>query len=156
MIQSLLQYEAVCKPRMNRGGLILYIKMAIVMKVMFLYISKALIMRTVYKLRFSIGVVSLLTLSGAAGQASGCGQAPPHLPGTSKNYTLTVDVPREYTLFLPSSYSNYNTNHPLIFSFHGNGKSDWQQEQLSQFDNPDWNSDFIVVYPQGIDVHPLA
>ena len=94
---------------------------------------------------------SFLTLLTSATHANsaGCSQASTQAPGTNKNYTIQIGTnQRSYTVFLPSSYNISNPN-PLILSYHGNGKSALQQETLDQLSNPLFNTDHIVVYPQG-------
>ncbi|KAI8818295.1 putative ferulic acid esterase [Fimicolochytrium jonesii] len=85
------------------------------------------------------------------GSSVGCGKNPPLDPGSSTSYTLATPDgrTRRYTIHLPSSYKPA-TPAPLILSFHGNTKTAANQEQLSGFDNEEWNPDGIAIYPQGV------
>lgn len=95
---------------------------------------------------------SLLSLALASAVASsgspGCNKtAPAHFPtpGSSKNLQLPGSD-REYRLFIPANYSSA-TPAPVYFSFHGASKNMTQQEDLSQFSNPEFNKDGIAIYP---------
>ncbi|RMZ46059.1 hypothetical protein AFCA_001315 [Aspergillus flavus] len=103
-----------------------------------------------------LSVILLTTTAGLASAAgsAGCGQPlpPSQNPGGSSygvNFTLSAGTQRFYRIHIPSNY-NVNTPTPLIFSFHGRGKTAESQEKLSQFSNEDWNPDAIAVYPQGL------
>ena len=58
---------------------------------------------------------------------------------------------RQYIIHVPKSY-NANKATPLIVSYHGHGKTMYEQETLSQFSDETLNADMLVVYPQGLDV----
>lgn len=88
---------------------------------------------------------------------SGCGAQPPLQPGTSHSHTIqSQGISRSYIVFLPSNY-DVNTPTPLIVNYHGHSDTDGYQETLTQLDDPFFNPDHIVVYPQGVDVcRPLC
>ncbi|KAB8272959.1 Alpha/Beta hydrolase protein [Aspergillus minisclerotigenes] len=103
-----------------------------------------------------LSVILLSTTAGLASAAgsAGCGQPlpPSQNPGGSSygvNFTLSAGTQRFYRIHIPSNY-DVNKPTPLIFSFHGRGKTAENQEKLSQFSNEDWNPDAIAVYPQGL------
>lgn len=50
----------------------------------------------------------------------------------------------------PNYYPGIPT--PVILSYHGGTKTAEDQLELDQLTNPEFNTDAIVVYPQGIDV----
>jgi poly(3-hydroxybutyrate) depolymerase len=62
---------------------------------------------------------------------------------------LSSGIVRDFLLSIPSTY-NESTAVPLIFSFHGRDKNASSQQDLSQFSNPSFNRDGIVVYPNGL------
>ncbi|KAE8371754.1 Alpha/Beta hydrolase protein [Aspergillus bertholletiae] len=103
-----------------------------------------------------LSVILLYTAAGLASAAgsSGCGQPlpPNQTPGGSSygvNFTTSDGAQRFYRVHIPSAYDE-NKPAPLIFSFHGRGKTAESQEKLSQFSNGQWNPDAIAVYPQGL------
>lgn len=68
--------------------------------------------------------------------------------------TITIKssgISRSYNLYVPEAY-NISSAAPLILSYHGGGQTAEEQEELSQLSNPEFNSEGIAVYPQGIDV----
>ncbi|KAF4630651.1 hypothetical protein G7Y89_g7490 [Cudoniella acicularis] len=74
------------------------------------------------------------------------------IPGGSShplNLTQRDGTFRTYLLHIPANY-NISTPVPLIFSFHGHGKTAEEQEQLSQFSNVEFNPNAFAVYPQGL------
>lgn len=96
----------------------------------------------------------LITIAHAA-ESTGCGTK------LSKGFTAGGDtnvikikssgVTREYNLYIPENY-DISTAAPLILSYHGGSQTAVEQEELSQLSNPEFNSDSIAIYPQGIDV----
>ncbi|EPE24177.1 alpha/beta-Hydrolase [Glarea lozoyensis ATCC 20868] len=96
-----------------------------------------------------------LTLATAT-QSPGCGKPLPKAQqpagGASHKvqFKQTNGTPRTYLIHIPKGYSS-DKPAPLIFSFHGRGKTASSQEELSQFSNEKWNPDGIAVYPQGIE-----
>ncbi|KAI9718089.1 MAG: hypothetical protein M1812_004347 [Candelaria pacifica] len=84
---------------------------------------------------------------------TGCGRALPtqQTKGASfdAQFTTCSTSKRSYRIHIPLQY-DINKPGPLIFSFHGHGKTSSEQEELSQFSNEDWNPNSIVVYPQGL------
>jgi polyhydroxybutyrate depolymerase len=79
-------------------------------------------------------------------RTTGCGQAPPVVPGASTNQQLVSGgLAREYLLHLPANY-NPNRRYSLVLSFHGHKRTSRYQEELSGFSA----LDTIAVYPQGL------
>jgi hypothetical protein len=88
----------------------------------------------------------------------GCGQPLPEgqTPGGDSHqafYIQSNGFTRTYLIHIPTNYV-VNKPVPLIFSFHGHGKSASQQEVLSQFSNEghQYNPNAMTVYPQGLRV----
>lgn len=104
-------------------------------------------------------VTSLVTalLPILASAESGCGTQPPLTPGTSHHHTIeSQGISRDYIVFLPASY-DLNTPTPLIVNYHGATDTDDYQETLTLLDDPFFNNDHIVIYPQGVNVsHTLT
>lgn len=71
--------------------------------------------------------------------------------GSSNNitYTTTSGVKRTMLLHIPINY-DINSKTPLIFSFHGHGRTGAWQENLTRFSDESFNPDMFVVYPDGI------
>jgi poly(3-hydroxybutyrate) depolymerase len=105
---------------------------------------------------FTFLASALLSTTNAA-VSSGCGkdlpeaQKPAGGASHQTNFAQSDGTDRTYLIHIPSNY-NINTPVPLIFSFHGGGKTSAEQEELSQFSNEYFNPNGIAVYPQGIDV----
>ena len=104
-----------------------------------------------------IFLASALLSTANAAVSSGCGkdllktQQPAGGASHQTTFPQSDGTDRTYLIHIPSTY-NINTPVPLIFSFHGGGKTSAEQEELSQFSNEDFNPNGIAVYPQGIDV----
>lgn len=89
-----------------------------------------------------------------AAKSSGCGQ---NLPkginkgeaGKSNDLTFgTKDSStRRYLLHIPENY-DVNTPAGLVWSFAGRGKDAEHQEKITKLSDKEFNSDYIVVYPQ--------
>lgn len=90
----------------------------------------------------------LLTLRAAQ---SGCGTT--HITGkTNGPFTISSSGgDRQYIIHVPTSYQSSQAT-PLIVSYHGNHRTMYEQETLSQFSNETLNPDMLVVYPQGLNV----
>lgn len=58
---------------------------------------------------------------------------------------------RSYLLSIPVNYSS-DTPTPLILSFHGGGQSPSIQLDADQLTDPDVNDQYIVIYPEAVDV----
>ncbi|KAH0031850.1 alpha/beta-hydrolase, partial [Aureobasidium melanogenum] len=69
----------------------------------------------------------------------------------SLNFTTSGGVLRSYLLHIPSSY-NINTPAPIAFSYHGRTETPQDQESISGMSNETMNPNYLVVYPQGIDL----
>lgn len=60
---------------------------------------------------------------------------------------------RTYRLYFPVNYE-YNKPAPLILSYHGGHRTAKSQEELDLLTTEYFNKDYIVVYPQGLNVSP--
>ncbi|KAI4719393.1 alpha/beta-hydrolase [Aureobasidium sp. EXF-10727] len=67
------------------------------------------------------------------------------------NFTTSGGVIRSYLLHIPSSY-DINTPAPIAFSYHGRTESPQDQENISGMSNETFNPNYLVVYPQGINL----
>ncbi|OQE44918.1 hypothetical protein PENCOP_c002G02307 [Penicillium coprophilum] len=94
-------------------------------------------------------LLSLAALASiSAAKTPGCGKdIPAKFPtaGSSRNLTLP-DSDRQYRLYIPA---NYDKKEPtaVYFSFHGASRDMLEEENLSQFSNPEFNPDGIAIYP---------
>lgn len=87
------------------------------------------------------------------GKKGGCGGYLPHglQLGHEHNMTYGGDVNRNWLLFIPHGYSTAKPN-PVVFSYHGGGRTPERQRDLDLLETPEFNTEYIVVYPRGIDV----
>ncbi|KAJ6184559.1 hypothetical protein N7519_005860 [Penicillium mononematosum] len=94
-------------------------------------------------------LLSLATLASISiAKTPGCGHDIPSKypkPGSSESLSLP-DSDREYRLFIPANYDK-NTPTPVYFSFHGASRDMVEEEDLSQFSNPEFNPNGIAIYP---------
>ena len=86
--------------------------------------------------------------------STGCGLQLPsgQTPGGQSqvvNFTTASGTLRTYLVYIPSTYS-VSTRTPLILSYHGASATSQGQEGLTGFSTTQYNTDTIVVYPQGI------
>ncbi|KAK8138296.1 ferulic acid esterase (FaeA) [Apiospora sp. TS-2023a] len=105
-------------------------------------------------MRIFYNVYNLLTLATvAAVSGSGCSAAPPIPLGQRRNATLSSADPaidgRTFMYWLPPSYNPDKPN-PLILSFHGGNANSDRQANQDFFADADFNTDHVVVYPQGL------
>ena len=85
---------------------------------------------------------------------AGCGRSLPNgqAVGTVSNVKiLSGGVQRSYLISIPPNYNVY-TPTPIILSYHGGVRTAEDQLQLDQLSNSEFNTDSLVVYPQGINV----
>lgn len=79
--------------------------------------------------------------------------------GKVSNVTITSDsLNRSYLLSVPPNYQE-GYPAPLVLSYHGGNRSACDQLELDRLTNPDFNTESVVVYPQGINVrssHPIC
>lgn len=98
-----------------------------------------------------MNLTSLLSIAALASivtaKSPGCGKEVPSgiSAGSSQNLTLP-GTDRQYRLHIPANYDK-NTPTPLYFSFHGATRDMLEQEDLSQFSNPQFNPNGIAIYP---------
>lgn len=81
--------------------------------------------------------------------SSGCVLGTAVQAGQTSNVTLGED--RWYLLYFPEKYVPDQAA-PLILSYHGGNRNASEQQELDLLSDPFFNSDHIVVYPNGIDV----
>lgn len=86
----------------------------------------------------------------------GCGKALPsgQSPGgssTTVSFTQSDGTQRSYLIWIPPNYSS-NTQSPLMVSYHGAGASSGNQEAITGFSTTAVNTNYIIVYPQGVNV----
>jgi poly(3-hydroxybutyrate) depolymerase len=97
---------------------------------------------------------SLLSFLALVAATKDC-QAPLQSPGTYQEHTIhSSNIRRKYILFLPSNYGQ-SASAPLILNFPGHGDSDDYQRTLTLMDETFFNTDYIIVYPQGSSVRLL-
>lgn len=111
-------------------------------------------------------LATLLAPVSALQKSSGCGKALPQglTPGgPSKNFTLdsksriNAVTPRTFLSYLPENFSASNDNTaPLILAFHGQSQPNWSMERITNLSAPYFNKDYIVAYPEGIDIQWLG
>ncbi len=82
--------------------------------------------------------------------SAGCGTQRAAV-GTNKILNQTLGD-RRYLLFVPPSYVASQPA-PVVLSYHGGGRTADDQLALDQLTNPYFNTEYIVIYPYGIDVH---
>ena len=76
--------------------------------------------------------------------------------GTTATHTVCVgSISRSFLLFLPADYDTAITTRPVILSYHGSLNDAASQQNLDLLTNPYFNTDAIVVYPQGLGVRFL-
>lgn len=61
---------------------------------------------------------------------------------------------REYLIYVPSSYKP-TVPAPLILSYHGGSRDAQHQAALDQFNSTFFNKDYLVAYPDSVDVSPM-
>lgn len=83
---------------------------------------------------------------------SGCGSPAPFNPGTFTECTInTTNGVREYGIWVPDNYKN-TVETRLIFSYHGANGNIASQRALDELTNPDFNTEYIIVYLQGVSI----
>ncbi|RFU28501.1 hypothetical protein B7463_g7842, partial [Scytalidium lignicola] len=83
---------------------------------------------------------------------AGCGKSLPkgQAIGTVSNVTITSSgIERSYLISIPPSYNAYLPT-SIILSYHGGTRTAEDQLKLDQLTNPEFNTEHLVVYPQGI------
>lgn len=87
-------------------------------------------------------------------RSNGCGKDLPsgQTKGSTSNVTITSSgLERSYLIFIPLDYSSLAET-PVIFSYHGGDRTAEDQLELDQLTSPEFNTNALVVYPQGINV----
>lgn len=114
----------------------------------------AVIMLFLVILSTILGVVLALprSMSGDSKKKGGGGCLPNGWkPGHEYNMTYADEHDRNWLLFIPPDYSTTEPN-PVIFSYHGGGRTPERQRNLDRLETPAFNTKYIVVYPRGIEV----
>lgn len=83
--------------------------------------------------------------------SAGCSLSPNVSIGTSQVFEFGNRTNR---LYLPVNYQP-GTPSPLVLSYHGGTRTPQWQEELDLLNTTYFNKDYIVVYPQGLDVSRL-
>lgn len=97
-------------------------------------------------------LILALTLLGRevkGASSSGCGLVQSVQVGQTTNVTLPDN--RWYLLYFPEKYDP-STPAPLILSYHGGDRNASEQQKLDMLATPFFNEEYVVVYPNGIDV----
>lgn len=84
----------------------------------------------------------------AAAASAGCARTQSVKVGQTTN--VTIDG-RWYLLYIPEQYKATSPA-PLILSYHGGNRNASEQQSLDLLSTPFFNEEYIVVYPNGIDV----
>lgn len=103
---------------------------------------------TTLSLRMLLLGLGLWAYHVAAASSAGCTRAKTVKVGQTTNVTLDG---RWYLLYFPEKYKPTSPA-PLILSFHGGNRNASEQQSLDLLSTPFFNEDYIVVYPNGIDV----
>lgn len=101
-------------------------------------------------LRRLIALISLGQIyTVATAPSAGCANATADVKQDSMS---KVDLGnREYLLYVPSSYKP-TVPAPLILSYHGGSRDAQHQAALDQFNLTFFNKNFLVAYPDSVDV----
>lgn len=84
----------------------------------------------------------------AAASSAGCTRAKTVKVGQTTNVTLDG---RWYLLYFPAQYKPTSPA-PLVLSYHGGNRNASEQQSLDLLSTPFFNEDYVVAYPNGIDV----
>lgn len=102
-----------------------------------------------------LGLLSLLSFVGtqsahASSASTGCDAD--YLGTLSTDETTNVTLgDRWYLLYLPENYTP-SSPAPVILSYHGANRDALDQQELDLLSTPYFNKDYIVVYPNAVDV----
>lgn len=99
----------------------------------------------------SLGQLYIVSAAPSAGCANATDAADIKLDSMSK-----VDLGnREYLFYVPSTYKP-TVPAPLILSYHGGSRDAQHQAALDQFNSTFFNKDYLVAYPDSVDVSSHA
>lgn len=93
---------------------------------------------------------SLLGQHVAAGPSEGCQTE--HAVTVEQTYNVQIGD-RRYLLWFPANYRP-STPAPVILSYHGGTRIAEEQQRLDLLSTAYFNQEYIVVYPNGINVSP--
>lgn len=101
------------------------------------------------------------TVYSASHPSEGCGiggQSSLTPGGSSKSFTFKSHaaadgsiINRRLRVYMPMDYGK-DKPAPLIIALHGNHRNGTSFEAVTAFSRPEYNSDALVVYPDGVDV----
>ena len=89
---------------------------------------------------------------------TGCGKALPSGQSPSSFHNVTIwsgDFERRFVVFIPPAYDTQSPSQ-LILSFHGGTKTAEKQIDLDRLTSSEFNTQSIVVYPQGYNVWAIS
>lgn len=101
---------------------------------------------------FAISAMLGLALFGGnveGASSAGCGSTQSVQVGQTTNVTLADN--RWYLLYIPEKYAS-GSPAPLILSYHGGNRDASEQQKLDMLSTTFFNEDYVVAYPNGIDV----
>lgn len=101
-----------------------------------------------FPLQFCLLGLGLWVEHVGAVSSAGCERTQSVQVGQTTNVTLND---RWYLLYFPENYEPTNPA-PMILSYHGGNRNASEQQALDLLSTPFFNEDYIVVYPNGIDV----
>lgn len=111
------------------------------------------------RVAFLTGLVDALVITKSASSTSqeGCLKGSPHGQSVGSVSNVTITSGKLLRYFLISIPPTYRTEvpTPAILSYHGGNRTAEDQLQLDQLTNPEFNTNSIVIYPQGVDVRVL-
>ncbi|KAK7180899.1 hypothetical protein DPSP01_000629 [Paraphaeosphaeria sporulosa] len=115
---------------------------------------------------FSLLATLLIPATALQRGGSGCGKALPESlrpGGPSKNLTLesksqiNATLSRSFLMYIPEHFSASNNDaKPLVLAFHGQSQPNWSMERITNLSAPNFNKDYIVAYPAGLDTQWLG
>lgn len=91
---------------------------------------------------------SLLSRCAAARPSEGCEKD--HAVTLEQTYNVSMDD-RRYLLWFPANYKP-TTPAPVVLSYHGGTRVAEEQQRLDLLSTSYFNKEYIVVYPNGINV----
>lgn len=97
---------------------------------------------------FAVLGASLLSRYAAARPSEGCQRD--HEVGLEQTYNVSTSD-RRYLLWFPANYKP-TTPAPVVLSYHGGTRTSEVQQKLDLLSTSYFNQDYIVVYPNGINV----
>lgn len=101
----------------------------------------------------SLGHVVVVVV--VAAPSPGCANATIDASKVDTDSMSTVDLgDREYLFYVPTNYEP-TVPAPLILSYHGGSRDAVRQAALDQFNSSFFNTNYLVAYPNSVDVSKL-